>query len=103
MFRRTAEAKEQALENLNAAVSEAESLLQSAATAGEERAAAIRDKVEENLRIARDRLQDLEDALMTKGRAAVQYTDDYVHDHPWQILGAAIAIGVGIGILLNRR
>ena len=30
-------------------------------------------------------------------------TDDYVHDHPWQAIGIAAAVGVVVGLLMNRR
>ena len=30
-------------------------------------------------------------------------TDDYVHDHPWQAIGAAAAVGFVVGLMMNRR
>ena len=36
-------------------------------------------------------------------KAAARATDDYVHDNPWQAIGAAAAIGFLAGLLMNRR
>lgn len=36
-------------------------------------------------------------------RELANTADDFVHDHPWQALGAAAAFGVTLGYLLSRR
>jgi ElaB/YqjD/DUF883 family membrane-anchored ribosome-binding protein len=99
--------KDQLIENFNTVVSETEQLLKSVANAGGEKAGALRASVEQNLAIAKDRLRDLQQAATEKTQAAAQATDDYVHEHPWQAIGIAAglggAIGVAIGLLLNRR
>jgi ElaB/YqjD/DUF883 family membrane-anchored ribosome-binding protein len=54
------------------------------------------------LRQAAEKAQDLQDAVVERSKAAAQATDDYVHDHPWKAIGMAAAIGLAIGLLINR-
>lgn len=65
----------------------------------------------ERVSIARARLQaalvESKDAVAVQARQAVQATDRYVHEHPWQSVGitAGIVAGIGllIGLLIGRR
>jgi ElaB/YqjD/DUF883 family membrane-anchored ribosome-binding protein len=38
-----------------------------------------------------------------KTKAAARATDDYVHDNPWQAIGAAAVVGLILGALISRR
>ena len=60
-------------------------------------------KMERNLKVAKERLGDMQEKAVERTRAAAKATDHYVHEHPWQAIGVAAAIGVVIGLLLNRR
>lgn len=85
------------------AISRAEDMFNQAATAGGDRAAELRERAMEQLRVLREKLADAQDTVVSKGRAAAHATDDYVHDHPWKAIATAGAIGVVVGLLLNRR
>ena len=63
----------------------------------------LRDQVESKLLHAKLRLQELEGQAVDRAKVAARATDDFVHDHPWQAIGAAAAIGFVAGLLLNRR
>ncbi len=80
------------MEELRAAVAEAQALLQAAGPAGEDMVREVKDKVGESLQLARATLDDLEDDASR-----------YVRDNPWQALGLAAAIGVMVGVLVARR
>jgi len=99
--------KRKLLEDFNAVVHEADQLLKFVADEGGDKANALRGKVERNLNAAKDRLRDLEDAVMEKTKATARATDEYVHENPWQTAGIAagvsIVVGVVIGMLLYRR
>lgn len=99
--------KGQLIEQFNAVVTETEQLLKSVATAGGEKAGALRAGAEQSLANAKDRLRELQHAAADKVEAASKTTDDYVHEHPWQAIGMAagltIITSVVIGLLLNRR
>ena len=74
-------------------------------TAGQmgEKAVVARERIQESLRVAKDKLARVEDAVIDKTKAAARATDDYVHDHPWGAVGIGTAIGLVIGMLISRR
>ena len=100
-------AKDKLIEDFNAVITDTEQLLKSVAATGGEKASAMRASVEENLKVARKRLQQLEDAALEKSRATARATDEYVHAHPWESIGMAAGIGavagIIVGLMLNRR
>jgi ElaB/YqjD/DUF883 family membrane-anchored ribosome-binding protein len=103
----TTVARDEVLKEFGAIVEDTEQLLKSIAAAGGEKAQAVRTSVEQNLRSAKERLQELELAAEQRARAAARATDAYVHEKPWASMaiaaGIAAIIGVVIGLLLNRR
>ena len=84
-------------------LSEAEEMLKRAATETGDKARDLRAQVETKLLRAKLRLQELEGEAVDRTKAAAQATDDYVHDNPWQAIGIAAAVGVLVGLLMNRR
>ena len=38
-----------------------------------------------------------------RAKAAATAADEYVHEKPWQVIGVVAALGLAIGLLLNRR
>jgi ElaB/YqjD/DUF883 family membrane-anchored ribosome-binding protein len=99
--------KRKLIADFNAVVAEADQLLKFVADEGGDKANALRTKVERNLNAAKERLRDLEDAVMEKTRATARATDEYVHENPWQTVGIAaglsVVCGIVIGLLLYRR
>jgi ElaB/YqjD/DUF883 family membrane-anchored ribosome-binding protein len=95
------------LADFNAVVREADQLLTSITDEGGEKAEALRGTAERNLNAAKERLRDLEDAVIEKTKAGVRATDEYVHENPWQTVGVAAGIGAACGalicLLLYRR
>lgn len=85
------------------AMSEAQDILQRAASETGDRARDLRSQVETKLLHAKMRLQELEGEAVDRARNAARATDDYVHDHPWQAVGAAALVGFVLGLLMNRR
>ena len=77
------------------------------ASAGGEKTQALRASVEQNLRLAKERLNEFQDAAVQRTRAAAKATDEYVHTNPWQSIaiaaGLGAIIGIVVGLLLNRR
>jgi ElaB/YqjD/DUF883 family membrane-anchored ribosome-binding protein len=87
---------EQIEQDLKRIVGEVESAAQSA---GEEGSAAVRN-LKQRLGVAldgaRERLDDMQYGL----RDAARTTDRYVHDSPWQAVGAAAVVGFLAGIVV---
>ncbi len=84
-------------------LSEAETLLKAAATETGEKARDLRQQVESKLLSAKLKLQELQGQAVDRAKEAARATDDYVHDHPWQAIGIAAAVGLAAGLLINRR
>lgn len=99
--------KDQLIEEFNAVVSETETLLKSVATAGGEKAGALRSSVEHGLAAAKTRLHGLQQQAGEKARAVAKTSDDYVHANPWRSIGVAAGLaaltGVALALLLKRR
>ena len=99
--------KQKLLADFNAVVTDADQLLKLVTEEGGDKAVALRSKVERNLNAAKERLRDLEDAVLERTRATARATDEYVHENPWQTVGIAAGLsavlGVVIGLLLTRR
>jgi ElaB/YqjD/DUF883 family membrane-anchored ribosome-binding protein len=68
-----------------------------------ERAQDARTRAAESLRQARERLQGVEEELVTRARDAARDTDRYVRDNPWQSIGIAAGVGLLLGLLIGRR
>lgn len=84
-------------------LSEAEEMLKRAASETGDKARDLRSQVEAKLLQAKLRLQELEGQAVEKAKIAARATDDYVHENPWQAIGIAAAIGIVVGLALNRR
>jgi hypothetical protein len=50
-----------------------------------------------------DPLLSASENWVNSARELANTADDFVHDHPWQAIGAAAAFGVTLGYLLSRR
>ena len=90
-------------DEFSSAMSEAQDILQRAASETGDRARDLRSQVEAKLLQAKLRLQEIEGQAVDRAKYAARATDDYVHDHPWRAIGIAAAVGVVIGLLMNRR
>ncbi len=63
------------------------------------RSAELRGRIQSRLQEARVELAGLQDAAT----AQVKVADEFVHEHPWQSIGIAAAIGLVVGLLVARR
>jgi ElaB/YqjD/DUF883 family membrane-anchored ribosome-binding protein len=73
------------------------------ATAGGEKAGALRESAEQKLAVTKERLRGMQKTGLEKASAVAKSTDEYAHAHPWHVIGLAAAAGVAVGLLLNRR
>lgn len=64
---------------------------------------ALRQRIDTKLAIARELASEKSKLAAKKARQAAAATNNYAHDEPWQIAGAALAVGVLVGLLLGRR
>jgi len=99
----TAASKERLAADLRQLIADAESLVAETAHHSEGRIVALRERVTENLKAARYKLADVEDAIKVKTREVARATDDYVHEHPWSAMGVAAGVGLIVGMIISRR
>jgi ElaB/YqjD/DUF883 family membrane-anchored ribosome-binding protein len=99
----TENARDKLVDEFAAVLAEAEEMLKRAATETGDKARDLRSQVETKLLRAKLSLQELEGQAVDQAKAAARATDDYVHDNPWQAIGIAAAIGIAVGLLMNRR
>ena len=95
--------KERLVSDLRVVISDTEELLRATAGAAGEKAGELRERDAIRLRDAKERLADLEAALVDKTKAAARATDDFVHEEPWKAVGVAAALGLALGVLIGRR
>jgi ElaB/YqjD/DUF883 family membrane-anchored ribosome-binding protein len=83
-------------EQLRRIVEQAEQLM---GAAGADRATlgALKDRVNETIGSAREKLAELEQEARQRGRRAAVATESWVRSNPW----AALAIGAGIGLIVG--
>lgn len=100
-------ARDQLVRDFTLIVADSEALLRSLASAGGDKAAGLREDIEANLEAARARLRQLQGDIEDQARDAIQATDGYVRENPWQSVaiaaGVGVTVGVVLGLMLNRR
>ena len=95
--------KEKLVYDLKVVISDTEELLRATAGAAGEKVGDLRERLAIRLRDTKERIVDLEVALVDKTKAAARATDDFVHEEPWKAVGVAAAVGLALGVLIGRR
>ncbi len=95
--------KDKLVADLRVVISDTEELLRATAGAAGEKVSDLRERLALRLRDAKERLVDLEVALVDKTKDAARATDDFVHEEPWKAVGVAAALGLALGVLIGRR
>jgi len=99
--------KDRLYDEFNSVVTETEQLLKSVATAGGEKADALRGGVADGIAAASERLDKLRLDALAQASSAADATDDYVQSNPWRAIGIAAAVsglaGLVAGLLIARR
>ena len=98
---------ERLYQEFNSVVAETEQLLKSVATAGGEKAGALKANVEQGLAAAADRLEQIRLEALRQANVAARATDAYVRENPWRAIGIVAAVsataGIVAGLLIARR
>jgi ElaB/YqjD/DUF883 family membrane-anchored ribosome-binding protein len=97
------ETRSQMIDDLKQVADNAEELLRTTGQQVGARYQTARSKFESTLSNARDELSSLEERVMDGTRDAIDTADRYVHQNPWQAVGAGALAGLLIGLLLGRR
>jgi ElaB/YqjD/DUF883 family membrane-anchored ribosome-binding protein len=95
--------REKLMEDLRLVVADAEELLRATANQAGEGAAVARTRIQESLKVVKERLVSAEDALIDRTLDAAKDADRYVRDNPWQAIGVSACVGAIVGMLISRR
>lgn len=95
--------KDKLVEDLKVVAADADALLRETAGILGDKAKDARQRLEKGLKGVKERLGDLQQQSVEKAKVAARATDDFVHDHPWQSVGIAFAVGALVGVLIGRR
>ena len=99
----TAASKDKLVSDLKVVIADTEELLRATTNVASEKVGELRERLIVRLRDAKERLLDLEQAVIEKTKAAARATDDFVHEEPWKAVGFAAALGLALGVLIGRR
>ena len=88
-------------DDLKAMLRDTDALLKATAEIGSDQVQDLRTRTQSAVQKVRDSLS--EDGLTGYARTAARNTDEYVHEHPWSIIGAAASTGLIIGLLARRH
>lgn len=89
--------------DLRTVLSDMDEYLRATASQTGEKIGVIRERLQEHMHRAKDRLADTREIVVDKTKEAAKATDEYVHDNPWRAVGIAAGIGLIIGMLIGRR
>ncbi|EIK44552.1 protein of unknown function DUF883 ElaB [Cellvibrio sp. BR] len=62
-----------------------------------------KDKVNQRITAAKDAATEMGETVMNRARKTAETTNTYVHEQPWNAIGASAAVGLLLGYLLARR
>ncbi len=95
--------REKLVDDMRIVLADTEQLLKAVIGQSGEKLAALQPRIEENIRSAKARLAEVEQAATEQVRAAAETTDAYAHEHPWKVAGFTALLGVAVGLLIGRR
>jgi ElaB/YqjD/DUF883 family membrane-anchored ribosome-binding protein len=88
-------------------VADIEDVMDRVANVSDVDVARVRAKVRAALSSTKSGIVSTAAGIKDQAERAVRYTDDYVHESPWQAVGVgaaiAAALGLSIGLLASRR
>ncbi len=89
--------------DLKNVLSDMDEYLRATASQTGEKIGVMRERLQEQMHKAKDRLADTKEVVVDKTKEAARATDDYVRDNPWHAVGIAAGVGLVIGMLIGRR
>ncbi|MFT7722389.1 MAG: DUF883 family protein [Roseateles sp.] len=95
--------KEKLAADFRAVMDDIDSLMSATGKEAEGEVRALRARIQDRLGNAKEKLLDAQHVAVRRAKDAAVATDDYVHEKPWQAIGAAAAIGLALGVLIGRR
>jgi ElaB/YqjD/DUF883 family membrane-anchored ribosome-binding protein len=60
-------------------------------------------KLNARVAAARESVEEVSDAVVSRARKTAKATDQYVHEQPWKVIGISAAVAFLVGFALARR
>lgn len=60
-------------------------------------------KLNQRIASAKSTIEDMGESIADRARKTAETTNTYVHEQPWNAIGAGAAVGLLVGYLLARR
>jgi ElaB/YqjD/DUF883 family membrane-anchored ribosome-binding protein len=95
--------KEKLIDDVKVVLQDADVLLRETAGQVGDKAREARERLSRGVEAAKERLVEIQKNSVEQAKEAAKVTDEYVHDHPWQSVGVAFAVGALIGLVLGRK
>lgn len=95
--------KDKIKSDLKTVLSDMDEYLRATASQTGEKIGVIRERLQDHMHKAKDRLAETREIVVDKTKEAAKATDEYVHDNPWRAVGIASGVGLIIGMLISRR
>ena len=89
--------------DLRSLLRDAQDLFREATSSTGMKADDLRERGLELLDTALVKAQDLQSGALDTSKEVVDTADSYVKDNPWKAVGIGAAVGVVLGMLINRR
>lgn len=99
----TREAGDRLVEDFRTLAGHAEELMKATSSLSGESIVALRERLNDSLRSAKQQLWNVEAQALGQARQAIVTTDRYVHEKPWQAIGAALLVGLFLGAVGTGR
>jgi len=84
-------------------VADIEDLLKATTTLTGEDLQKAKAKLNERIAAAKESAAEMGETVINRARKTAETTNTYVHEQPWNAVGASAAIGLLLGYLLARR
>ncbi|MDB5729562.1 MAG: hypothetical protein JWR25_2314 [Noviherbaspirillum sp.] len=99
----SSEGRDKLVNDLKTVIKDAEELLRSTGQQMDSTIQSARARFESTLQNAKTSLGGAQGKLADQGKDAMEVTQKYVQENPWQSVGIGAVAGVLIGILLSRK
>jgi ElaB/YqjD/DUF883 family membrane-anchored ribosome-binding protein len=96
-------ARERVLNDLKTLAHDAEDLLKATASDASDKARELRVRLAGTLERAKTTCNELQEQTAATAKAAARRADIAIREHPYESMGAAVAIGFLVGVLVTRR
>lgn len=91
------------VQDFSTVLDDAQALLRHAAGDASKGYTDARERLDNSVKRARERIGSAEAALRDSAREASRSADGYVREHPWESIAVGAGVGLLLGILLARR